>query len=572
MTQDITPATSPPRVSVIIIFLNPGRYLAEAIESVFAQTSDDWELLLCDDGSTDEGTGIAKRCAEAHPGKVRYLEHPGHENQGMSAARNLGIRNALGKYVSWLDADDVWVPKKVQEQAQLLEDHPEAAMVFGPVELWYGWTGLPEDHRRDFIQDVGLEPDRLIQPPELITNFMISDMRFCTGVMIRRDILNAIGNYEEDFRGAFEDIITHCKLGLRYPVWFSSKTWYRYRQHPDQYCEDMRRARQKRTKRIVFLNRLSDHMHEHGFDEKFPELLKAIQDQQRHYGQHWRFFLGDFTKRAAWLAAESARATLRNTRKVGERVMPQRLRGIIGELWYGKRSNPPRGWVHFGALRRTKPFSAVFGWDRGRPIDRYYIERFLEQHQGDICGDVMEIAEPRYTEQFGGDRVTKSHIMHAAEGNPKATFVGDLTTGQGVPDSAFDCIILTQVLPFLWDFQTAIEVVAKALKPGGVLLLTVPGISQVSQYDKERWGDHWRFTAQSIEKLLAQQFPAGSATVEAHGNVLSACSMLMGLACEELTQQELDSNDPDYEVSITARAVKPMQHTNEPATVDGANI
>lgn len=551
-------ADTAPKVSVIIIFLNPGKYLDEAIESVFAQTSDDWELLLCDDGSTDVGTDIARRYAEKYPDKVRYLEHPGHENRGMSATRNLGIDNARGEFISWLDADDVWLPSKVAEQSALLDEHEAAAMVFGPVELWYSWTGLPEDHRRDFIQDVGLTPDRMIHPPELITNFLVSDMRFCTGVMIRKAILNEIGNYEEDFRGAFEDIITHCKLGLRHPVYFSSKTWYRYRQHPDQYCEDLRRARGKRNKRVIFLDRLMQHMQAHGLDGKFPDLLATVRAQHRRYAEHWRFFLGDATKRGAWLAAESVRAALRNTRKVGERVLPQRLRGVIGELWYGKRSNPPRGWVHFGNLRRTKPLSSVFGWDRGRPIDRYYIENFLDQNKADIRGEVMEIAEPKYTTQFGGDRVTTAHVMHVAEGNPQATFVGDLTSGLNVPTAAYDCVILTQVLPFLWDFEKAIEHTAGSLKPGGVLLLTVPGISQVSLDDAERWGDYWRFTRQSLEKLLRQQFPDASVEVEAYGNVLSACGMLMGLATEELTAKELDARDPAYEVSIVARAVKPI--------------
>src|SRR3954449_4406587 len=108
--------SSRPVVSVIIIFLNAEQFLREAVESVFGQLYDKWELLLVDDGSTDGSTQLARRYA-AHPsGKVRYLEHAGHQNRGMSAARNLGIRHAGGEYIGFLDADDVWLPQKLQEQ------------------------------------------------------------------------------------------------------------------------------------------------------------------------------------------------------------------------------------------------------------------------------------------------------------------------------------------------------------------------------------------------------------------------------------------------------------------------
>jgi len=313
-----TPAKPTPKVSVIIIFLNPGAYLREAIDSVFMQTSTDWEMLLCDDGSTDVGTQIAKEFAEQHPDRVRYLEHAGHANHGMSATRNLGLRHARGTYVSWLDADDVWTPTKVDDQVRLLEENPQAAMVFGPAELWFSWTGQQEDYRRDFIQDVGLTPNRLLSPPELVANFLTSDMHFCTGVMVKRDILTQIGNYEEDFKGDFEDIIVHSKLALRHPVYFSSKTWYRYRQHPSQYSESVRKSSQQRQTRIPFLERLIGHMTEHGFDKQYPELLQTLKKQRIRCTQHWRHVPLELMQRAMWLAGESVRTMLRNARRAGD--------------------------------------------------------------------------------------------------------------------------------------------------------------------------------------------------------------------------------------------------------------
>jgi glycosyltransferase involved in cell wall biosynthesis len=126
-----------PLVSGIIIFLNAERFIQEAIESVFAQAYAAWELLLVDDGSTDGSTAIARRYAAQHPGRVRYLEHPGHRNHGISASRNLGIRNAKGAYIALLDADDVWLPYKLERQVAILDSQPEASMVYGSTQYWY---------------------------------------------------------------------------------------------------------------------------------------------------------------------------------------------------------------------------------------------------------------------------------------------------------------------------------------------------------------------------------------------------------------------------------------------------
>src|SRR5690606_26975795 len=130
--------------------------------------------------------------------------------------------------------------------------------------------------------------------------------------------------------------------------------------------------------------------------------------------------------------------------------------------------------IDWGDLRKLTPVSRVFGTDRGTPLDRYYIERFLERHRSDIHGRVLELGDPGYTQRFGGNRVEQSDVLHATPGNRKATIIGDLQSGQGIPADAFDCIILTQVLPFLFDFHGAVRTVHRALRPGGVVLATLP--------------------------------------------------------------------------------------------------
>lgn len=210
--------------------------------------------------------------------------------------------------------------------------------------------------------------------------------------------------------------------------------------------------------------------------------------------------------------------------------------------------------MHFGDLRRTTPISRAFGMDRGLPIDRYYIERFLSAHAQDICGRVLEIADNAYTRRFGGARVTRSDVLHAVAGNPAATFVGDLANGDNLPSEAFDCIICTQTLMFIHDVRAAIATLHRMLRPGGVLLVSVAGISQICRWDAEQWGDHWRFTAQSLQQLAETVFDPDHVLVQPHGNVLAAAAFLFGLAAEDLQPRELEAGDRDYQLVITMRA------------------
>jgi SAM-dependent methyltransferase len=191
------------------------------------------------------------------------------------------------------------------------------------------------------------------------------------------------------------------------------------------------------------------------------------------------------------------------------------------------------------------------------PIDRYYIERFLANYSNDIWGRVLEIGDPNYTRQFGGDRVTKSDVLHVSEGNPLATFVGDLACAGHIPSKAFDCVIVTQTLHLVYDVRAALGTLYRILKPNGVLLLTVPGVSQTS---RDQWGKswYWSFTSMSICRLLEEFFPAENVEVESHGNVLAATAFLQGIATSELKQTELDLRDPHYEVLTTVRASKPI--------------
>ena len=212
--------------------------------------------------------------------------------------------------------------------------------------------------------------------------------------------------------------------------------------------------------------------------------------------------------------------------------------------------------AQWGNLRSLKPISSVFGTDRGQPIDRYYIEQFLRNNSTHIQGRVLEIADNQYTVKYGNHRVHRSDVLHAEEGNPRATIVGDLTHGKNIEDDSFDCIICTQTLHCIYELAAAVSTIGRILKPGGSVLATFPGISQISRYDMDRWGDYWRFTSRSSRELFEKAMPSNNVTVNTYGNVLTAIAFLHGLAAEELSHEELNYKDQDYEVLVVVRAVK----------------
>ena len=236
------------------------------------------------------------------------------------------------------------------------------------------------------------------------------------------------------------------------------------------------------------------------------------------------------------------------------RVMLRRVVGRRG-LAAARRAR----WIvrrRMGYRRRLVPASRNFGYDRGTPIDRYYIESFLAGHAGDVRGRVLEVGDDGYTRRFGRD-VGTADVVDIDAANPSATLVGDLADPATLRREAFDCIICTQTLMLIYDVRAAIANLHRALRPGGVLLVTVSGISQICRAEMERHGDFWRFTSRSLQSLLDEFFAGDGVRVQAFGNVRSSSAFLYGLAQEELTSRELDLNDPDFELIIGGRAVKP---------------
>jgi SAM-dependent methyltransferase len=244
-------------------------------------------------------------------------------------------------------------------------------------------------------------------------------------------------------------------------------------------------------------------------------------------------------------------------KEIAKRILPLRIRQWMRQTHVRVTEVPPYKMVRFGSLRRVTPVHTGFSIGRGNYVDRYYIERFLEQNASCIRGRVLELAENEYTLRFGGDRVTKSEVLDVRPEHPNATIIADLTVGDNIPSNAFDCIILTQVLNFIYDVKGAIRTIYRILKPGGCVLVSAAGISQMAVDEMGYCGDYWRFTSMSLRMLFEEAFPKEFVVVESHGNVLAAVAFLHGLALEELRKQELDYRDPNFELSILLRAVKP---------------
>ena len=208
-------------------------------------------------------------------------------------------------------------------------------------------------------------------------------------------------------------------------------------------------------------------------------------------------------------------------------------------------------------LQQTSPINPNdYGEGRGQCIDRYYIEQFLAAHSADIRGHVLEFSDDVYARRFGNN-VTSVDVLHRRAGNQRATIIGDLADGEDIPCDTYDCIICTQVLHCIYEIEAAVSTLHRALKPGGVLLLTDAGIQKIDSVDLQNGEEYWRFTSLGLRRLLEQFFPEAAVDVQARGNAIAAIAFLHGLAVEDLPRGRLDIVDPDYEVSIVLRAVKP---------------
>lgn len=309
-----------PVVSVVMIFLNGEKFMDEAVRSVLAQTYSAWELLLVDDGSTDQSAAIAQRYVAEYPSKIRYLHHAGHQNRGMSASRNLGIRSSRGRFLALLDCDDVWHPEKLARQVAILDREPEAAMVYSATMQWFTWPGAPAGGPRDEPRPLGVRPDQLVRPPEMLPIFLrdIGNTPATCSVLMRREAVESVGAFEESFRNLHEDQAFFYKFFLRHPVFVQSGCWDWYRQHPQSCCSTAESAGIRVRTPINpshgrFLEWLHGYLAATGVEDR--RLLAALKYARRPFNQPRRYQL-------AQAFAAGRRRTIRALLGLARRFLP----------------------------------------------------------------------------------------------------------------------------------------------------------------------------------------------------------------------------------------------------------
>ncbi len=516
-------------VSVVIPCYNQAHFLGEAIESVLAQSYPHFEVVVVDDGSTDNTSEVAAR----YPG-VRCVRQ---DNQGLAAARNSGIAHSKGEYLVFLDADDRLLPHALEVGVESLEAHPECAFVSG--------------RYRNIAADGSIRLDqphpRTIEDPYLAL-LQGNYIGMHAAVMYRRAALKSVGGFDTSLN-ASEDYDMYFRIAKNYPVRSHRAVVAEYRGHDANMGLDSARLLRSsnavlRSQR-VYIKR----------DRRYKEAYKTgVKSYQAVYGVPLARKVVDHVLNREWKLAMGGLLLLA---RYYPHLPVDVWRKLSARFWrkLSARFHAPRvGHVNFGYLRRLTPISGAFGFDRGQPIDRYYIENFLARESEAIRGRVLEIQSAAYTRKYGGSRVEVSDVLDIEEDNLRATIVGDLTDAPHIPSGTFDCIICTQTLQLIYEVRSAVLTLHRILKPGGILLVTVPGISQIEN-GALSW--YWSFTAQSVRRLSEEAFPGANPKVEPHGNVLSAISFLHGLSAQELTHEELDYRDPQYEVLITLRVMKP---------------
>lgn len=363
-------------------------------------------------------------------------------------------------------------------------------------------------------------------------------------VLYRRAFLERLGGFDVTYR-LCEDYELYLRAVRQAPVLATTTVLAEYRQHGD----NISKAR----------SRMLD------------AALRVLAAQDAHLGTRddWRqarrqgvaawkeFYAGQFLTNPRRPGAAPLIAALPDWAAMVRRAPMTMMRSTMRRAFSAIKTRLNGGRISFGDLRRTTPISERFGFDRGRPVDRYYIEAFLGAHADDVRGRVLEVGDASYTRQFGGARVTLSEVLHVSDEATGATYCTDLSSGRGIPDDLFDCIILTQTLHLIFDVQAAIRTLHRILKPGGCVLLTVPGVSSI---DRGEWHDtwYWSFTPPSLGRSLEAGFARSDTQIGVFGNVLSATAFLHGLADHELTPAELDVVDRHYPVIVTAVARRPV--------------
>lgn len=542
-----------PLVTVAVACYNQGRYLASALESVRDQSYPHVEIIVVDDGSTDDTAEVTANYPE-----VYYIRQ---ENQGLSAARNTGLHAARGEYIVFLDADDRLLPRALEIGALCMAAYSTCSYVSGHFRYirengeflhQFPQTRVHQDHYLELLRGnyIGMH----------------------AAVMYRRAVFDEVGGFDTSLP-ACEDYDLYLRIARRFPVFCHDEVIAEYRQHGSN------------------MSRNPDLMLRQAYqvlDRQRPYLTTEVQRRAYRKGiLRWQAFYGyKYFERAAQLRAqgdfwESIPATLPafvrtpqyaayhmaewlwwRMYSVLDRILPAPARRQLAFRLY-QIGAPRVGRLHLGDLGKSQPLLRAPGGPQGLWVDQHYKAAFLADQAHYVRGRVLLVDRPESWQEHVGSRIDDVQLLAPELELNEDGLLEDLAFAEDLGENRFDCILMFQTLHRVYDLPGAIYTLYRLLAPGGVLLVTLPGIGLVKQSPESEEG-YWAFTEYSARQLFGCVFPADMRRVEAQGNVLAAQALLHGIPAACLQAEELEVNDPQYPLVITVRAMKPHARTWRP--------
>lgn len=508
LTRSAPALARPASVCVVVNVYNDVRFLADALDSIMDQTRPADEVIVVEDGGREDPGEIVAR----YPG-VRLIRQ---ENQGLAGARNTGLAAAASEAIVFLDADDRLLRTAIADGLDALERAPDAVFAFG------GWRYIRED---------GTVSSSNILAPAV---FGYCDLLYTNRigmhatVMYRRAAVVAAGGFDVSLRRC-EDYDLYLRMARTHPVTTHAGLTAEYRQHGSNMSRDP-----------------MDMLH----------WALLVHERHREHAAADAALSSRWEEgRAFWTSYYHSLMPLTFVQRLKRKLKHVLPKGVTRLAMKAAGRKPSVGFVSLGDLSGVEPISDVFGYDRGTPVDRGYIEEFLQRNADHIRGRALEVGDAAYCRRFGGTAVTRQDVLHIDPKAREATIVGDLSIPGVLPKGVFDCLVLTQTLHLVWDMRAAVAEMHRSLKKGGVALVTVPGITRI---DRGEWGRDWfwSLTEASARRLFAEVFGAENVDVEQFGNVYAATLFLQGLALEEADPAKLAVKDECFPVIIAIRAVK----------------
>lgn len=550
-----------PLVSVVIPCYNQSDFLAIAIKSVLNQTYHNVEIIVVDDGSSDHTREVSLEFSG-----VRCIRQT---NQGLSGARNTGMRESKGYYLVFLDADDRLLPIAIESGLNCFRKHHECAFVFGSHKRIKANGFFNQDMGTSRFRQINYLRQHCSHNDHYHALLQRNYIEMHASVMYRSDVLKSTGGFNTSLK-ACEDYDLYLRIARNYPIYFHDDVVAEYWQHG---------LNMSKNNELMLRSVLTVLQSQWKYVNENKKYIKAYRAGIKYYTEYYGFVLIREVKAQLSVRGEGMHALRRMTTllrympgifasyivKIAKRVIQKVLKSILPVFIFQRlytmqvspSSIPPAGQVSFGTLHRLTPIYNESDINRENAIDRYFIEEFFAKYASDIRGSVLEIGREGYAIRFGENRVKKTETLYLHDANSVAhENTINLGNAGHVPSDTYDCIIFPQELQCIYEMKEALVILYRILKPGGVLLATLPGISKKGKDEQSR-KRLWSFTALSARRLFEEVFPVSYLTVESFGNVFAAVALMHGLKATDLRPEELVYSDPQYQILITVRAVKP---------------